>query len=189
MGKRRPQRIDSLSKTVTQLRKHTGCAKRFGIFLDEFHSIVQYLYTSTTLSEKHRNVLKDLQCLIRNAFKVIVADNTLSDHNVDFLERALSETGEPVDLTFTINEFQTFEGTPAIFCEDRNEMLKMIMVQNDNNEGCVIACNTKSDANFIFEYMKANTKCPQRRANILMCDSSIQKNTNIPPSRPPYGRS
>jgi len=172
--------IDSLSKTVTQLRKHTGCAKRFGIFLDEYHSIVQYLYESTTLCEKRRNIIKDLQWLIRNAFKVIVADNTLSDHDFDFLESALSETREPVDLTFTINKFQTFEGTPAIFCEDRAEMLKMIVSQNDNNEGCVIACNTKSDANFIFEYVKANTKCPKRRANILMYDSNTKKNTNIP---------
>ena len=172
--------IDSVSRIVSFLKRTPENAKHFILFLDEFHSIVQYLYDSDTLLQKRRRVLKDLQWLIRHTNKVIAADNTLSDHDFYFLESSLSETGAQADLTFHINTFQTFEGTPAVYCSDREKMYQMMKAQNDKKEGFVVACNTKADTKYFYRRLYDDTTCEARKAGMCYYDGDTSKATNIP---------
>ena len=114
--------IDSVSRIVSFLKRDPDSAKHYILFLDEFHSIVQYLYSSQTLVQKRRSILQDIQWLIREAQQVIVADNTLSNHDFYFLESALNEDDQHVELTFHINEYQTFKDVPAVHISDREKI-------------------------------------------------------------------
>jgi len=50
--------------------------------------------------------LQDIQWLIRETQQVVVADNTLSNHDFYFLESALNEDDQRVELTFHIKMSQ-----------------------------------------------------------------------------------
>ena len=172
--------VDSVWKIVAFLKRHPEYAKLYILFIDEFDSIVQYLYSSTTLLQKRRSVLKDIQWLIRNTYQVIAADNIISNHDFYFIETALSETETPADVTFHVNSFQTFKGVPAMFVSDREEWYQMIKAQNDLKEGFVVVCNTKAEARYLCKRLYDDTVCPIRRASIRYYDGDTSSTTNIP---------
>ena len=135
-------------------------AKKYILFLDELHSIAQYLYDSDTLNPKRRNVLKDIQWLIRETNQVIAADNTLSDYDFYFLKSALNEKEEHVPLTFHINTYQTFQDVPAVHCTDRENLYQKMLLYFHGNTPFVIACNTKAYAHYFKQRLLDETTCP-----------------------------
>ena len=171
--------LDSVSKIVLFLQKNRANARQYLLFLDEFHSIVQYLYSSDTLALRRRGVFKDTQWLVRNTRKVIVADNTLSDHDFYFLDNALSEEGKPADLTFHINTFQTFEGVPVLHCSENETMIQLILYDFRVGDGCMVACNTKAKADYIYQRLMDATPDVQTQKRIRLYTSDVSSDVNI----------
>ena len=171
--------LDSIAKIVAYLKRLVQNSQEYILFLDEFHTIVQYLYSSNTLDQKRREVLKDIQWIIRTARKVIVSDNYLSDHDFYFLESAMNEKGEHIDLRFHINTFKTFEGVPAIRISDREKVFRMIDTRFLAGVPIVVACNTKSDAKYIRQRLFDLTSDPEMQAKILIYTSDTSNSVNI----------
>jgi len=154
-------------------------AQEYLLFLDEFHSIVQYLYSSDTLNQKRREVFKDIQWLIRSAKKVIVSDNTVSNHDFHFLESAMNETGKHTELNFHVNTYNTFQGTPVVRVSDREKMFQMIKKRFHNGKAVTVACNTKADAVYIRQRLWDETPDETMRNNILLYTSDTSNSVNI----------
>ena len=171
--------IDSVSRIVYFLKRDPDLAKHYILFLDEFHSIVQYLYSSQTLVQKRRSVLQDIQWLIREAKQVIVADNTLSNHDFYFLESALNEDDQHVELTFHINEYQTFKGVPAVHISDREKLYQKILLQFHAGVPFVLACNTKADAKYFKQRLWDSTTDVKLQARIRFYTGDMKGSTNI----------
>jgi hypothetical protein len=94
---------DSVSKIVRFHERNPRIVKKYALFLDEIHCIVQYIFSSTTLSDNRRSVVIDVQWLMRNTEKMIAVDNCTTDMDCGFIKSALSEN---VPMTFDINEHQ-----------------------------------------------------------------------------------
>jgi len=80
--------IDSISKVVAFLKRDPQNALKYILFLDEFHSVTQYIIFSSTLVTRRRSVMADLQWLIANCYTVIVADNVITDLEMAFIDSA-----------------------------------------------------------------------------------------------------
>ena len=171
--------LDSVRRMVSYFRREEKNVQQYVLFLDEFHSIVQYLYSSDTLDQKRREVLKDVQWLIRSAKKVIVSDNTLCDHDFYFLESALNEEEKHADLNFHMNTFQTFKGVPAIRMSGREKVFQMIKLRFLAGVPMVVVCNTKSDAKYIRQRLLDEISDPDMQDKILIYTSDTGNNINI----------
>ena len=89
------------------------------LFLDEFNSIIKYLFTSDTLNKSGIRIpVMDLLIeLIKNASKVIMTDADISDPSIDFLKFAVQgapvEAEEKNEILFIENEHKHNQGKPA----------------------------------------------------------------------------
>jgi len=120
-----------------------------------------------------------MQWLIRNTYKVIAADNTLSDHDFYFLDSALSEAGNLADLTFHASKFQTFTGVPVRHCSSHEQLFQMIKSTFLTGEGCMVACNTKAEVDYLHQRLLDETPELDKQKRIRVYTSDTSSSTNI----------
>ena len=108
-----------------------------------------------------------------------MADNTLSNHDFYFLESALNEDDEHVELTFHINEYKTFKDVPAVHISDREQLFQKTLVHFLAETPCVIACNTKADAKYFRQRLWDETTDVKLRARLRIYTGDTKSSTNI----------
>ena len=101
--------IDSLERCrQTQSRPYNvrWCGNTI-IFLDEFSSLIEHLFTSSTLSTRRVQVFKTLCEMLRSAKQIICADADITPHTVAFLEWL------KIPIHYIENSYVHNSGTPA----------------------------------------------------------------------------
>ena len=100
--------------SILKLRywESVGATDGYILFLDEFNSIIKYLFTSDTLNKSGIRIpVMDLLIdLIKNASKVIMTDADISDPAIDFLKFTVEDHNE---ILFIENEHKHNQGKPA----------------------------------------------------------------------------
>ena len=101
--------IDSLLKL--RYFNSTGYTDGYTLFLDEFNSIIKYLFTSDTLNKNGIRipVMELLVDLIKNAERVIMTDADISDPAVQFIEHCVDKE----EILFIENEYKHNKDKPA----------------------------------------------------------------------------
>ena len=123
--------------------------------------------------------MQDIQWLIRETQQVVVADNTLSNHDFYFLESALNEDDQRVELTFHIKEYHAFKDVPAVHMSDREQLFQKVLVHFLAETPCVIACNTKADAKYFRQRLWDETTDAKLRARLRIYTGDTKSGTNI----------
>ena len=101
--------IDSLLKL--RYLNSQGWTDGYTLFLDEFNSIIKYLFTSDTLNKNGIRipVMELLVDLIKNAERVIMTDADISDPAIQFIEHCVNKE----EILFIENEYKHNKDKPA----------------------------------------------------------------------------
>jgi hypothetical protein len=122
--------------------------KKYVVFIDEFHSVLQYLLTSSTLKNKRRQVFASIGWILKHCKQIIGADGDICDNVMQFME-LLQRKEKPI---FIYNKYKSFDNIPCKFINDENDIYKKIcdiLEHNKDKEptekiGFTVCCNTKS---------------------------------------------
>jgi len=118
------------------------------VFVDEIHSVLQYLLTSSTLKNKRREVFTSIGWILKHCKQIIGADGDICDNVMQFME-LLQREEEPI---FIYNKYKSFDNIPCVFINDENDIYKKIcdiLKYNKDKEptekiAFTVCCNTKS---------------------------------------------
>ena len=83
--------------------------------------------------------------------QVIVTDNLLTDSDLEAL-MAFCRPGEGMD--FIVNTYQKYKGVKVIYVADATDMLARIHEDLRAGRGCTIPCNTKKEADEIYNILR-----------------------------------
>ena len=122
--------------------------KKYVVFVDEFHSVLQHLLTSSTLKNKRRQVFASIGWILKHCKQIVGADGDICDNVMQFME-LLQREEEPI---FIYHKYKSFDNIPCKFINDGNNIYKKIsdiLEYNKDKEpnekiGFTVCCNTKS---------------------------------------------
>ena len=135
--------LDSLPKIKKLLGDHLG---KYILYLDEIHSIIGYLLTSSTLSGSRKDVISALAWLMNGAGKVIMTDNIILDRDVAFIDSILCRNVKGLELDFIVNSHQKYTGIKVSHTHDPEAVLTAMRSDLVKDMGFTCPCNTKNRA-------------------------------------------
>ena len=101
--------LNSLVKLQKYLTK--DFLKQTVVFLDEFHSTIQYLYTSTTLKGYRIAVLRPFKFILNNCNRFLACDGNITEIEIEFLNSM------NLNYKFIINTYEPFKDIPFYMLE------------------------------------------------------------------------
>lgn len=153
----KPEKITGLCTTIDSLNKiyekyfikGNNKIEDFIIYLDEIHSDLLHVLTSTTLNGKRTDILNVLYEMLKGCKKIIMTDGNICDTTLNFY----SSLKRFCNYEFIINKYKSFNNINVY-----NKSLKDIEIILNNlvikNEFCAIACNTKSRVEAIYKLLQ-----------------------------------
>jgi hypothetical protein len=139
--------LDSLSK-IENITSWSGCI----LFLDEVNSMINYLITSDTMINKRVGIYKNLIYLIKNCKYLIGVDADMTDITLNFI----SDMRNKETTIFYNNTFQNYKNIKAYEYKNINTIVYNLYKDIIDGKHPIIACDSKSYINFIYEEIKKN---------------------------------
>lgn len=131
--------IDSLAKVHKKYFNNNDLIKDYVIFMDEIHSDLLHLLTSTTLNGKRTETLSILYEMLKGCKKIIMSDGNICDVVLTFY----NSLKRPNGYEFISNEYKSFNGV-NVYHKSLKCIYKILENKVKNNTFATIACNTKS---------------------------------------------
>ena len=136
--------LDSLLRIKERLHEHT---QEYLLYIDEIHSVIDYVLHSQTLDCKRKDVLSALSWLFKNAQKVVMTDNHIDDRDIEFIDAIKRVPGRYRESTaFIVNDYQKYTGIKVLHVDDPEELMARMDAQTANSTPFTCACNTKKRA-------------------------------------------
>ena len=137
------------------------------LFLDEFNSIIKYLFTSDTLNKTGIRipVMELLSDLIKNASRVIMTDADISDPAIQFLRFCVGDEHQD-EILFIENEYKHNKGKPA---EEVFSIEKLVEIMKTEPK-FICACDEARTCHLLKEMIGDE--------NILIVDRNTKKRHN-----------
>ena len=161
--------VDSLHK-IGDLLPETHYRK-YIVYLDEIHSVIDHVLTSKTLDARRKDVISQLSKLIKNAAKVVCSDNEVSDRDlkyIDDMRRVVGGYKERID--FIVNGYKKYAGIPARHTHDAEELVERMQRNITDRKGFTCACNTKKRAEELAMRLRQNCPSDASRIKCLTSD-------------------
>jgi len=140
--------IDSLANVHKKYFNNNDLIKDYVIFMDEIHSDLLHLLTSTTLNGKRTETISILYEMLKNCKKIILSDGNICDVVLTFYK----SLNRSIGYEFISNEYKSFNGVNVY-----HKSLKCIQNTLDNkvinNTFATIACNTKKQVETTYKYL------------------------------------
>ena len=121
--------LNSLVKLQKYLTK--DFLKQTVVFLDEFHSTIQYLYTSTTLKGYRIAVLRPFKFILNNCNRFLACDGNITDIEIEFLNSM------NLNYKFIINTYEPFKDIPFYMLEWKKFQEKLYQCIDNNETVCI----------------------------------------------------
>ena len=171
-----PEKISCLCTTLDSLAKiyekyfirGNNKIEDFIIYLDEIHSDILHVLTSTTLNGKRSDVLNILYEMLKGCKKIIMTDGNICDTTLYFY----NSLNRYCKYEFINNEFKSFDNVNIYnkSIEDIETILNNLVI---NNEFCVIACNTKRRVENTFKILE-NLRNKYNKIFNILCYTSTE---------------
>ncbi|KAJ1465163.1 hypothetical protein T484DRAFT_1866077, partial [Baffinella frigidus] len=140
--------LDSLAK----VEKLSGFqAKDYVVFLDELHSLMTYLSSSTTLADKRSSVMDLFGKILRNCKQIIGVDNDICDVAFDFITKTI-QRNHPYE--FVINSYKSYGGVHAMEVPTMEGMEMKMYRRMCNGVGFTVCFNTRRGAERVVQSLK-----------------------------------
>mgnify|MGYP003133090543 CR=1 FL=1 len=121
----------------------------YTIFLDEFNSMLEYLFQADTcLKDRRASLWKYLIYCLENCKNFICTDADISDLCFNFLDRI------KVDYKFYKNQFKHFKGKKANEIYSLNTLIDNIIKELEKTKKAFVCCDSKASAEFIYNECK-----------------------------------
>jgi hypothetical protein len=140
--------IDSLAKVHKKYFNNNDLIKDYVIFMDEIHSDLLHLLTSTTLNGKRTETLSILYEMLKSCKKIIMSDGNICDVVLSFYKSLNRSNG----YEFISNEYKSFNGV-NVYHKSLKGIQTILNNKVKNNTFATIACNTKSQVESTYKYL------------------------------------
>jgi len=125
--------------------------------MDEINSFIASLCSdNSTLSNVLKPVYILLMRIIKNCYKLIVTDATISQNVFNLLETRINLLDNKT--VFLRNEFKKYNGINAIQVNDENEFINMMHEQVKNKDYFLCASDSKDNIDKIYHDIKTDTQ-------------------------------
>lgn len=114
------------------------------LFLDEFSSIIEHLFTSPTLGNKRIPVFYQFMDLIRKCKQIIAVDADINDICFKFLDYC------GVNYVYQQNTYKHSQGVVATEWTNQEDLINHIK----NLDKYLIACDSKKQADYLFQKLE-----------------------------------
>ena len=153
--------VDSLTKIKDVFHHCTEMVGKYILYLDEFHTVLSHVFTSSTLDKTRKEVLSALVWLVNHAGKVILMDNLILNRDLDFID-TIRRANDPI--AFIINDYQKYTGLKVFHHHDDEAMITKMLDDLKYGRGFTTPCNTKRQVEDIGmrlrqDFPSANVKC------------------------------
>ena len=139
--------IDSLVKIYKKyFMNNEKLIEEYVIYLDEIHSDLLHLLTSTTLKNKRTETLDILFQMLKRCKKIIMTDGNICDVVLTFY----NSLKRPNGYDFILNEYKSFNGV-NVYNKSPKGIYKILENKVKNNTFATIACNTKKQVENIYK--------------------------------------
>ena len=127
-------------------------AKDYVVFLDEIHSLMVYLSSSTTLAAKRTDIWPLLVRIIKNCKQFIAADNDICDVTVEFLLKLIQRDH---DYEFVMNSYKSYGKVPATEIPTMKGVLTKMYRLICDNENFTACFNERLQSEQVHQELKA----------------------------------
>jgi hypothetical protein len=137
--------LNSLPKLESRLQEQD--MKKCILYLDETHSLLDYLIRSPTLDKIRKSVISSLSRLFKHAGKVVISDNEIDDRDLQFINLMRRVSGgfrEPID--FIVNVYKKYTEIKVLHTNDVEEQIGHLKQDIENSLPFTCPCNTKKMA-------------------------------------------
>jgi len=133
--------IDSIFKLTRNINFN-----EYYVILDEFESIINYLFTSDTLKNRRCTVMKKFIDLIKNCKNWFGIDADITNKSINFINEFI----ETKDYKIYNNTYKHNKGVEAYEYIDQNEIIEKI----SKSEKFIVCCDSKTQADKLTETLK-----------------------------------
>lgn len=130
---------------------------KYIVYLDEIHSLIQYLLKCQNLSKKRIEIFSFLIKILKECKQIIAVDGDICNNVIklfDILGRR--------PYQFIQNVYQSYQGVKCFRITDENKMIEQMKEDIKNNKYFTVCCNTKKLADKIYEILKRNVDDPDK---------------------------
>jgi hypothetical protein len=159
--------IDSLAKVHKKYFSNNNIIRDYVIFMDEIHSDLLHLLTSSTLKGKRTETIDILYDILKNCKKIIMSDGNICDVVLTFYKSLDRCSG----YEFILNEYKSFNGV-NVYHKSLKGIYSILNNNVKNNTFATIACNTKSKVEDIYKYLNELKKTYDKEFKILCYTST-----------------
>jgi len=147
----------------------------YDIFMDEYNSLVKYLFTSTTLNKVRIVVMELLISILRGANRVWMTDADISDNSLLFLKKNINDFDEK--SLFIKNEYKHNNDKPAEELFSYDDIMEKIKAE----EECIIACDEARTCHCIENEIKKVEKFKNKKIVVVdrLTDEEILRDFNM----------
>lgn len=138
--------VDSIMKLKYAISE--GWLQGYEIFMDEFNSIIKYIFTSSTLNKSRIVVIETLIELLKQASNIWCVDADISDNSLLFIKENIDFNLE--DTLFIQNEYKHNNNTEA---QEMFSYEDIIEKMKDETQ-MIIACDEARTCHMIEEQLK-----------------------------------
>ena len=159
--------VDSILKMRWFLNE--GFLDGYTLFMDEFNSIIKYIFRSDTLTRSGIRMLV-IDCLIemiKNARHVIMTDADISDISLNFLYNALGSTGRE-KIHFIKNTYNHNNGKPA----EELFSLENVFEKMKDETDMLVCCDEARNCHLIKEELEQHENKKDKK--ILVVDRETE---------------
>ena len=114
---------------------------KYILYLDEFHTVLSHVFTSSTLDKTRKEVLSALVWLVNHAGKVILMDNLILNRDLDFID-TIRRANDPI--AFIINDYQKYTGLKVFHHHDDEAMITKMLDDLKYGRGFTTPCKAWS---------------------------------------------
>ena len=148
--------INSLTKLSKLTKEHKN---QYIVFIDEINSFLNITHNST-LDKNIKVVYNMLTSIVKNAHKVIVGDAIILDNVFEFLKYRIKAEGK--QTLFITNNYNKFQGVPAVRVRDERLMLNKLMQQCQEKKPFLFGCDSATTATEWYNKCKSAVPTEER---------------------------
>jgi len=165
--------VDSIMKLKYAISE--GWLEGYEIFMDEFNSIIKYIFTSSTLNKSRILVIETLIQLLKQASNIWCVDADISDNSLLFIKENIDFNLE--DTLFIQNEYKHNNNTEA---QEMYSYEDIIEKMKDETE-MIIPCDEARTCHMIEEELKQHENKKDKKIVVIdrLTDKEILSGFNM----------
>lgn len=160
--------IDSLAKVHKKYFVGNNRICDFVIFIDEIHSVLLHLLTSSTLDGKRTDTMAILYEMLRSCKKIVMSDGNICDVVLTFYNSLNRSNG----CEFILNQYKSFNNI-NVYHKTLKNIIHILNNKVKNNTFATIACNTKSRVETLYKIL-LELKTKHKKDFKILCYTSTE---------------